>query len=55
VDFSVPVTVNDDLLGIGCGMIWLLRNGFVDGDEDEVLQEIDYMALHTISFNFRLI
>jgi hypothetical protein len=50
VDFNVPVTVNDGLLGIGCGMIWLLRNGFVDGDEDEVLQEIDYMALHTIIF-----
>lgn len=31
----------DGLLGIGCGLIYLLRNGFVEGDEDEVLTEID--------------
>jgi hypothetical protein len=50
VDFTTPLIVNDGLLGIACGLRWLLRNGFVDGDEDEILQEIDDMILRTIIF-----
>lgn len=30
------------LSGIGCGLIYLLKNGFVKGDEDEILKHIDY-------------
>ena len=29
------------LCGIGCGLIYLLRNGFTEGDEDVVLDEFD--------------
>ena len=29
------------LCGIGCGLIYLLRNGFVEGDEDVVLEDFD--------------
>lgn len=29
------------LCSLGCGLIYLLRNGFVEGDEDEILSDID--------------
>jgi len=31
----------EEVLGIGFGLLYLLRNGFVEGEEDEVLEEID--------------
>lgn len=45
---TMPVCVQNGLLGIGCGVIWLLRNGFVEGDEDEILEEIDAIVFHEI-------
>lgn len=32
-----------------CGLIYILRNGFVEGDEDEVLSELDNMLTFSIS------
>lgn len=31
--------------GLGCGLIYLLRNGFVDGAEDEVLSDLDSLSI----------
>ncbi|MDH6533772.1 glycosyltransferase [Parabacteroides sp. 52] len=50
ISYSTPVCIKNGLLGIGCGLIWLLRNGFVEGDEDEVLGEIDSHVLYTINY-----
>lgn len=33
--------LNMDLYSIGCGMIFLLRNGFVQGDENLILKHLD--------------
>lgn len=41
VSIEIPVCLENGLLGIGCGMIYLIRNHFVDGEEDDVLLEID--------------
>ena len=41
IDSSTPLCVKNGLLGIGAGLIYLLRNHFVEGDEDEVLASID--------------
>lgn len=38
---NMPIGLENGLCGIGCGLIYLLRNGLVEGDEDEVLSEID--------------
>lgn len=38
---EIPVCLKNGLLGIGCGLIYLLRNHFVEGNEDDVLSEID--------------
>lgn len=36
------------LWSVGCGMIYLLRNGIVEGDEDEILEEMDAMISATM-------
>lgn len=41
VSWDLPVCLKEGLLGVGCGLIYLLRNNFVTGDEDEVLFDID--------------
>lgn len=41
VSTTMPVCLKNGLLGIGCGLIYLLRNGLVEGEEDEVLADID--------------
>lgn len=38
---DIPVCLYKGLCGIGCGLIYLLRNQFVEGDEDEILEDLD--------------
>lgn len=38
---DTPLDLENGLCGIGCGLIYLLRNKLEKGDEDEVLSEID--------------
>lgn len=39
--------LEEKLIAVGCGLIYLLRNGFVEGDEDEVLEDVDRVLLET--------
>lgn len=41
VSMVMPVCLENGLLSVGCGLIYLLRNHFVEGEEDDVLSEID--------------
>ncbi|WP_301705440.1 glycosyltransferase [uncultured Parabacteroides sp.] len=41
VSVEMPVCLENGLLGVGCGLIYLMRNHFVEGEEDDVLSEID--------------
>lgn len=45
VTADFPVCLERGLCGLGCGLVYLLRNGFVDGNEDEILEEIDSALL----------
>lgn len=36
-----PCRLDNGLLGVACGIVYLLRNAFVEGDENEVLENID--------------
>lgn len=38
---NAPCRLDNGILGIVCGIVYLLRNGFVEGDENEVLESID--------------
>lgn len=40
------------LLGIGCGIQYIINKGFVDGDSDEILSEIDRMAYGIVGQRF---
>ena len=33
------------MAGGACGILFLLRNGYIDGDEDEVMRSIDRFIL----------
>ena len=41
LSLDMPIRLKDGILGIACGVVYLLRNGFIEGDEDEILAEVD--------------
>lgn len=41
LSLDMPFRLKDGILGIACGIVYLLRNGFIEGDEDEILTEVD--------------
>ena len=43
--------LDNGLLGVGCGIIYLLRNHFVRGDEDEIVSGIDSQLLTILTFS----
>jgi hypothetical protein len=46
---ELPVTYGDGLCGIGVGIEYLLQEGFVEGDADEILWQIDCRVFNTIN------
>lgn len=38
---GIPISLEDGLCGVGWGMLYLIRQGFADGNADEVLEIID--------------
>ena len=50
---SIPICIKKGMLGIGSGVMYLLRNHFVSGDEDEVLENIDD-ALYNYISNYQM-
>ena len=50
VNLSMPLSVKNGLLGIGLGLIYLIRNNLVEGDEDDVLESIDVAVFHSIIY-----
>lgn len=45
LSMNAPCRLDNGILGIACGIAYLLRNGFVEGDENEVLESIDELFL----------
>lgn len=41
---GMSLNFDDGLMGIGCGIEYLISKGFVAGDSDEILQEIDIVV-----------
>ena len=51
INTSTPVNFENGLTGIGWGIEYLIRNGFVQADSDEALSEIDnYVSGNMMSF-----
>ena len=45
----IPFSYAEGLLGIGCGIEYIIEHGFIEGDSDEILAEIDVIALNIIN------
>ena len=50
VNLSTPLSIKHGLLGLGLGIMYLLRNNLVEGDEDEVLENIDIAVFNSIIY-----
>ena len=47
---TLPLTLEYGLLGIGCGIIYLLRNNLVEGEEDDILSQVDDSMVHELLY-----
>lgn len=45
INEGMPVCLEEGMAGVACGILFLLRNGYIDGDEDEVMRSIDRFIL----------
>ena len=50
-DFENGAYTGDSIYSFGCGIIHLLRKNFVEGNEDDVLSEIDEMAYNDVYYH----
>lgn len=48
LSLDMPFRLKDGILGIACGIVYLLRNGFIEGDEDEILAEVDELFFRNL-------
>lgn len=37
----MPLCIENGLYGLGCGLQYLIQNGFLEGDINEILEDID--------------
>jgi lantibiotic modifying enzyme len=49
---NTPVDFENGLAGIGWGIEYLVQNGFIEADTDEVLEEFDKRILHEFTYHF---
>ncbi|MDR1197468.1 MAG: hypothetical protein LBK94_00440 [Prevotellaceae bacterium] len=47
INESTPINFRDGLCGIGWGIEYLIRNGFVEAGTDEILEELDKRIIET--------
>ena len=45
-----PIDVEDGLAGVGLGVTWLVKNQFVEGDLNEILEDIDNSIYRRLAF-----
>ena len=50
LSWALPLCLKNGLLGIGCGLVYLMRNHFLEGDEDNGLSKIDHTLFNTLVF-----
>lgn len=48
ISYEIPPHFDSGLLGIGCGFEYIISQGFVDADSDEILSEIDLLVRNII-------
>lgn len=48
ISLNLPYTFDNGLLGIGCGFEYIINNGFIDTDSNEILSEMDFLVMNLI-------
>lgn len=51
ISIHTPCDFENGLAGIGWGIEYLVQNGFIDADTDEVLEEFDIRMIHEITYH----
>ena len=51
ISTSTPLDFENGLAGIGWGIEYLVREGFIDADTDEVLEEFDNRLIHELTYH----
>lgn len=51
ISHATPIGFSDGLAGIGFGIEYLIQNGFIIADPDEVLEELDHSMFMQLVFN----
>jgi hypothetical protein len=46
---EIPFYFENGLLGIGCGLQYIINERFMEGDSDDILSEIDQVAINAIN------
>lgn len=48
LSYNIPLTYANGLLGIGCGIQYIISEKFVKGDSDTVLADIDDLVIYSV-------
>jgi len=48
ISFDLPFSFDNGILGIGCGLEYIINQGFVTADSNEILSEIDFLARNIV-------
>lgn len=51
ISTTTPLDFENGLAGIGWGIEYLVQNGFIEADTDEVLEEFDKRIIHEITYH----
>lgn len=51
ISLQMPLSFESGLIGIGCGFQYIISNGFVDADSDEILSDIDHVIIDSINMH----
>lgn len=50
LSYDMPVKLGDGLLGMACGIIYLLQHHYIEGDADEILSDIDQILFGQLAY-----
>lgn len=50
LSYDMPVTLGEGLLGMACGIIYLLQHQYIEGDADEILSDIDQILFGQLAY-----
>lgn len=50
ISCDMPLILGDGLLGIACGILYLLQHHYIEGDADEILSDVDRLLFGQLAY-----